>query len=423
MIVFVALGVALPAWAVDMEYGGYWNTRAYTMDGFTGDGDDESMDFSKIDAEGHLWTRHFINDTTSWKNQVEFYVTWGDDLEGGGIGTAGSDYFCLLHSYVDVDTFIVDKDVHFRIGLQSFEVGRSLLFDDEFAGMIVSHETESAKYSLIGMKAFEGSTLAGEYEEDLEDLDVNFIGVTSEVTMMDEMLTVKPFVFYLFSEDARSWEATSGNKDLDVYYLGAELNYEFDAGKVWAVGIYEAGTAEAVDSNVEFDVNAYAVAFGGEYSMDDFGFHGQIIYASGDDDLLDDDVEAYTVPQGQDYIWSEIMGMGVFDDYGSNGSCGNAVSNLVAYNLGLSYDFSETFQLTGDLWYAEHAEANDELLNEDKLGTEVDLRGDWQINEDLSMILVGAYLFADDATTMDAMDDTDVYEIGMQLEFRFNSAN
>ena len=195
MIVFLALGMALPAWAVDLDYGGYWRTRAYTMDGFTGDSKDGALDFSKIDARGRLWTKHIINDETAWTNRIEFNVTWGDDLNGGGIGTDGTDYLRFKHSFVDLDTTVADKDLHFRIGLQGVRVGRNLLFNDDFAGMIVSHETDFAKYSLVWMKVFDGSTLSGEYEEDLEDLDVNFIGVTPEFTMMDEALTVKPFAF------------------------------------------------------------------------------------------------------------------------------------------------------------------------------------------------------------------------------------
>ena len=93
------------------------------------------------------------------------------------VGTDGTDYMRIKHSHVDLDTTVAGADLHFRLGLQPYRAARGMLFDDDFAGMILSHETDNANYQLIWMKVFEGATLAGEYEEDLEDLDVNFAGI------------------------------------------------------------------------------------------------------------------------------------------------------------------------------------------------------------------------------------------------------
>ncbi len=414
------IALSVPAFAVDMEYGGYWRTRAYTMDGFSGDSDDKSLDMSKVDARGRLWTKHIINDETSWTNRLEFNVIWGDEDHGGGIATDGTDYIRFKHSYVDLDTTVAETDFHLRIGLQGFEAAKGMLFDDDFAGLILSHEGDTATHKFIWMKVFEGSTLSGEYEEDLDDLDVDFIGLSSNFSFMDDALTLNTNAFYMASSDGREWSATTGNQDLDVFYLGADFNYNLNNGNLWGVFLYEGGSADVVNSSVEYDLSAYIAAIGAEIDLDPAGIHAQIFYASGDDDLSDTDSEGFYVPRGQSYYWAEIMGLGVFDYTASSGSPGDTISNIVAFNLGGSYVVSEDLSLTGDVWFAQHAETN-QLVTEEPLGTEIDLRVDYKLNEDLNLTVVGAYLFADDATNMGAEDETDVFEIGMQLSFAFST--
>jgi hypothetical protein len=410
----------LPAMAVDLEYGGYWRTRAYTMDGFTGDSEDKSLDMSKVDARGRLWTKHIVNEETSWTNRIEFNVIWGDEENGGGISTDGTDYIRFKHSYVDLDTQVADTDLHVRIGLQPFSAAKGMLFDDDFAGLIVSHKGDMATHNFIWMKVFEGATLSGEYEEDLEDLDVDFLGISSTFGLMNDALTLNTNLFYLASSDGREWSATTGNQDIDVFYLGLDFKYTLTSGNIWGVFLYEFGEAEVVNSNVEYDMNAYIAALGAEIDLDPVGIHTQVFYASGDDDLSDSDVEGFYVPRGQSYYWAEIMGLGVFDYTASNGSPADTISNVIAANIGASYKVSEDLSLTGDIWYARHAE-NNALVTEDVLGTEIDLRADYKLNDDLNLTVVGAYLFAGDATTMDAEDDSDVFEIGMQVSFAFST--
>ena len=411
---------AVPVFAVDTEYGGYWRTRAYTMDGFSGDSEDKSLDMSKVDARGRLWAKHLINDTTSWTNRIEFNVIWGDEEHGGGIATDGTDYIRFKHSYVDLDTTVVQTDLHWRIGLQGFEAAKGMLFDDDFAGMIISHEGNSSTHKFVWMKVFEGATLSGEYEEDLEDLDVDFLGLSSTFNFLDDALTLNTNVFYMVSEDGREWSATTGNEDINVYFLGVDFTYNLSQGNIWGVFLYEGGSADAVYSDVEYDMSAYIAAFGGQIDFDPVSLHGEVFYASGDDDLADTDSTAFYVPRGQSYYWSEIMGLGVFDYTGSNGSCSDTLSNMIAFNLGLDYEVSEDLILKADVWYAEHADTNS-AVTESVLGTEVNLRADYMVNEDMKVTIVGAYLFADDATTFNAEDESDIYEIGMQVSFKFST--
>ncbi len=433
--VLFCLSSVLPAFAADVEYGGQWRTRAFTIDGFSGDKDNDSRDYSAVDSRARIWFNFEINKETNWFNQVEINYIWGDEDNGGGIGTDGTDYLRWKHSYLDLDHDITDDiDTHFRVGLQPYALARGFLFDDDFAGLVATYTTPdgSMKFPLVWMKVFEGGTLSGseeneEAQEILEEYDVDFVGLAPELKFMDDELTVKPFGFYLTSSQAEGAEALTGNADIDVWFAGLEVELKLDETELWALGVYEFGEAEIVDTGDELDVDAYLVAAGIDHSIGDLGLHGTAFYATGDDDSLDNDETTFFVPYGQSYAWSEIMGEGIFDAYGaSNGAPGTAVSNVAAAGAGLSYKLSEKWSVRGDVWYAQLAESPEDL-DDDYLGTEVDLRFDYQVNDDVRLTLIGAYLFAGDATTWDyadgieADDDADPWEVGLMLTFRFSS--
>jgi len=384
------------------------------------------MTLSAVDMRGRLWVKYVLNRALSWTTRVEFNIKWGDEDHGGGIGTDGTDFLRWKHTYVDWTTEPMDGlDLNFRIGLQDVSVARGYLFDDDFAGLKLWYQGDNFILPLVWMKAHEGYSIAGDdldADDALEakdEFDVDFIGLNPKFFFDD--FTVNPFVFYLMSDDAHYWDATTGNTELSVAYLGLDLDYAPDWGHLWLDGIYSFGTADTIVEDIDFDIASFLVGGGVELFLDDFGVHGQAFYASGDDDLEDEDMTAFIVPQGQFYTWSEIMGEGVFDSYGaSNGSPGTALTNIWAANLGASFQATDTLKLTGDLWYAELVEEN-ELIEDKELGTEANLALDWAVNPDMNLTLVGAYLFAGDATTMGAEEEADPWEVGLQLSFRFTT--
>ena len=78
----------------------------------------------------------------------------------------------------------------------------------------------------------------------------------------------------------------------------------------------------------------------------------------------------------------------------------------------------EKLSLTGDLYYA--ALPEDDVNGEDTLGFEVDLVATYQLVEGMSIDLVGAYLFADDATALDDNGNKDdPWEVGTRLSLSF----
>jgi hypothetical protein len=129
------------------------------------------------------------------------------------------------------------------------------------------------------------------------------------------------------------------------------------------------------------------------------------------------------------YYWSEIMGLGIFDNRASTNAPGDAIFNLMAFNIGTTYKFDQIpLSLSADLWYAKRDEdvlftpdaaRPDLVVGEKDLGTELDLKATYQLVEGLNLDVVGAYLWAGDATSLDGKNKKDPYEVGARLSLSF----
>jgi hypothetical protein len=171
-----------------------------------------------------------------------------------------------------------------------------------------------------------------------------------------------------------------------------------------------------------YDFGAYLFAVGASAPVGPASVHGQFFTLSGDDDNADMDMDAFWVPRGQCYYWSEIMGNGTFDEQTpANVPKYNALSNIMAANVGVSFKATPKLKLTADLWYAKLNE--DDANKENVLGTEVDFKATYKIMDNLNLDFVAAYLFTGDAiyTKVNATDpeQENIYEIGTRLSLSF----
>jgi hypothetical protein len=252
-----------------------------------------------------------------------------------------------------------------------------------------------------------------------------------------ENFSLNPFLVYGYSRDGdrnaanafSTYGANAGtgpagfaNDDgIGVYWIGANADATLGAFNLWATAIYVGGELQSNDTK-DVDVKAWTAMVGASVPLGPASLHGQFLYASGDDDEDDADYEAYFgvdgAGAGWSYYWAEIMGNGRFDAQASAGSNANP-SNLWFANIGASIKPMEKLKLTGDLWYASKPE--DDLVTDEKnLGVEIDLVATYQLVEGLNIDLVGAYLFADDATAVDDNgNEDDPWEVGTRLSISF----
>ena len=112
------------------------------------------------------------------------------------------------------------------------------------------------------------------------------------------------------------------------------------------------------------------------------------------------------------------MGSGVFDNQVSAGSCDMFVSNVLVANIGTTINPTDKLSISLDLWYAKLDEKNS--FGEDELGLEADIKVTYQLVEGLNLDIVGAYLFAGDAVSIEANgNENDPYEFGTRLSLSF----
>ncbi|MDD2390389.1 MAG: hypothetical protein PHP23_11730 [Desulfobacterales bacterium] len=400
----LVVAFTVPASALENEFGGYWRTRAFMQKNFDGEDVASTQDVTRVDTRSRIYYTAKINDNLKFVNKFEFNSVWGDTV-GGDIGADGNT-LVVKNSYADFNY----ADMNFKVGIQGRVLARGIIFDDDFSGAVVTYKGDGFQIPFIWMKAYEGGTV--------DTADVDYYAVAPSFNLSDAM-TITPYVLYVKSGDANSWAAggMAGYDTVDLYYLGVDFDAKFDAASVWFTGIYETGSADVIATGNSDDVSAYVFTVGAGYDLDAMNLHGQIFYASGQDlTSTSTDQEAFFVPAGQSYYWAEIMGLGILDNQASAGSCGDTVSNLIAYNLGASFKAMDNVTLKADLWYAELAEDN--AAGDTDLGTEFDLVATVKLMDNLNLDLVGAYLFAGDATYKGA-DDADPYEIGSRLSLSF----
>ncbi len=392
VVFFVAvLGLALtaPAFALEHEFGGYWRVRMYNNTNFDGVDNDVSREgeVQLADTRTRLYYTAIINDNLKFVNKFEMDAVWGDDSSYGDIGADGK-VIEVKNTYIDFNY----GDASIQLGTQGQTIQRGFMFDDDFSGITIGMAGATAIY----MKAIEDAKNDGSPSDSPSD------GV--QVWHLN----------YAFGQDALKITPNVTYEDLpygdEYYFLGLDVDGSAGGLGYWATFIYEGGDYE------DMDVSAYLIGAGVDLAVSDaMSINFEAFYATGDDD--DDEINAFTAPAGQSYYWSEIMGLGIFDDYTSNGSCADGISNVMAANVGASLNVTEKLTLALDLWYAQLAE--DDANGNTDLGTEVDLNLAYTIIEGLRLHAVAAYLFAGDATTGGVSDDANPFEIGAQFSIKF----
>lgn len=432
VLLFAALLVVaftVPASAFDSEFGGLWRTRWYVQGNFTGNEDVEGIPGSTvtfevnpdtgviepttgvgiaksvnvIDTRTRLYYTAIFSDNFRFVNRFEFNVTWGGS-PGGGIGTDGTGIFRIKNSYADMRL----GTTRWTVGLQGAVLARGFLFDDDFAGLIARYQpgtTGDMLVPFIWAKVKEGqitkvtpaTTAIGAND------DTNLFGLYPFFPMGN--MTFNPYVFYLHN---------NLGEDNDQYWLGIDFDAKFDAWSLFLSGIYQSG-----DLSSAADISAYLLAGGFNVPFGGFGLHGEAFYATGEKDgLTDGTQDAFTGIPGQSYYWAEIMGLGIFDNNASFGAPGNKISDILAVNLGVDFTPSDMWKIKADLWYANLAE--DDVNGNADLGTELDIVLTYKLIENMNLDLVGAYLFAGDATNANiATSGSDPYEVGLRLQFTF----
>jgi hypothetical protein len=361
--------------AFESKFGGYWRTRMLTTIDMAGT---DAGSLSYVDTRTRLYYTAIFNENFKFVNKFEFNNTWGDG-NGGDVGADGTSIFKIKNSYADFKLGAATL----KVGTQGATIARGFLFADDFSGIVAVIPAGNVTLPLAWVKVDDEDKGGKAYDRDYY--------AAMPIIKVTDAVTLNPYLIYDKAE----------GEDWNNYYAGIDVDVKMDAFSAWGTGIYEFGEI------VNIDTSAFLVAGGASAGP----VHGQVFYASGQD-ATDSDRTAFVSPTGASYYWSEIMGLGMFDQNTSNGSPADHISNVWAANVGFSVAPMDKLSLGADVWYA--ALVEDDAAGNTELGTEFDVTASYKIYDNLKLDVVAAYLLAGDATA-----DDDPIELGAQLSLSF----
>jgi hypothetical protein len=418
----LVIAFCVPASALENVFGGYWRVRGYKMKDFSGKSDGD-LDTTQTTTRTRLYYTAVLNDNLKLVNKFEMDAVFGE--QGSGYGDLGADGVKVevKNSYADFNL----GPTNWKLGVMGGAIGRSLVFDNDFSGAQVVYRGMDNNWWLRGswIKPYEAYT-NGSGNTSLNKEDYDAVALESMFKLGD-LGELRPYGVYSWSQRFQGAAAINGvsrlpdGNDASIYWLGLDTDLTLGSVALYGSVAYSGGTIDGQDGAQDTDLKGYVVVVGADVPLGPATLHTKNFYASGDaaEPERGSDVNGY-VGLSDSFYWSEIMGFGTFDDVAvSAGSPGDKLTNIWAISLGATIKPFDKLSIRGDVWYAEKPE-DDPITDDDKLGVEADLRINYELVEGLNLELVGAYLWADDATsTDDDGNDEDPYEIGFQTSLSF----
>jgi hypothetical protein len=416
LAVMLFFAFTVPASALENIFGGFWRTRMYQQRNFDGDNLD-TQDNVLVDTRTRLYYTAKLNDNLKFVNKFEFDTVWGS---AAGFGRVGTDAVAIeiKNSYADFNL----GPVNVLVGAQDFYLARGFIADEDGVGMKVVYKVnDSIVLPFAWQRMYDGND-AG-VGEDRTRGDIDLYVFAPGITLSKDV-SIRPIYVFAHAQDGAVFStvvpayAAGTFNNINISMAGLDFDAKLGPASLWFTGIKQFGDIQLAAGGNIIDVEGYLLAAGGNFNFGKADIHGQAFFATGEENgVADGEISAFLTTGTTSYYWAEIMGSGVFDNQVSAGSCDMFVSNVLAANIGTTITPTDKLSVSFDLWYAKLDEEN--AFGEDELGLETDVKITYQLVEGLSLDVVGAYLFAGDATSADGKNNKDPYEFGTQLSLSF----
>jgi hypothetical protein len=251
-------------------------------------------------------------------------------------------------------------------------------------------------------------------------------------------------------------DGTTGTVDEDDFYLlMGEFGMSFDLVSFDIIAGINFGEKKFEDQG-DLDYKGYMFQGKVSVALDMATLRAKFIYASGDDEEIVTDGEGNVQSIGEDNFrgmsgmavsWGpEILTNGYFynqdallNQIGGAPGGDESPNNLWAVGVGADFKPTDTTTISIDAYYMGMVEDRSvgcdptvDSCDEDEIGIEIDARLTQKIYDNLTLNVVGAYLFAEDGYGFygDTDDDTaaieyqeasgdDAYTVGIGLDYKF----
>jgi hypothetical protein len=444
-LIAVAALVA-PTYAAEMNINGINRIKFISAENLDGNDDtDDNDNFVKQRLRMYFTSVASENLKVVYKNEIDF--EWGDnsfnsgDTTRGGGGRLGGDQVNLETKNIYMEFMVPDTPLKATLGLQGVTLHK---------GWFISDDISAARFDLnfdpVSVMAYWGIANDQDFTDASDDVWQAVASGAYKAENLDARLS--------FGYEKGQDDPTYANvKSDDFFLVMGELNMSFDMFSFFVIGAANFGERDGDNSvagkALDRDYSGYMFHAGVNFALDMATIRAQAFYASGDDEeTYDSDGDGvddtrvntdddFRTMSGQTFSWAEIVSDGYFweansnmtqissvgQDYNPPGhSASNHPSNVIALDLGADFKPTDTTTISADIWYITMVE--DRTVggsDEDDVGIEIDAKVVQKVYDNLDLLIVGAYMIANDGYGTDALDNSgdDAYVIGMGLNYKF----
>ena len=357
--------------------------------------------------------------------------------------------------YFDFQLPFAEKKSRVRIGLQPIDVNY-WLWKETVGAVKLYGEAGSLDYKLAWMRGYEAD-VSSERDADLRnDQDaiygrLNFkpkVGIDVGLLALYQWNNIdkadQTVAGLSYTIDPKDWELSKlpKNVDMSVISLGTDGKFNADPFFVKWDLIYQTGsidqaitqdlegTARAID---DYDVDAYFLHADLGIKMGKSTLTYTFWYASGDDDPLDDDLEAFLCTDVDIFNNIVLMEGGYSDDDYFTERPYLLDRGLIMNKLALDYQATKKTKLgiagmyimtAEDIEYT--ANATGASVSENDIGFEIDAYIKYKLFKNVELAVNAGYLFADDAmdyfevdSIQDGSSDEDIWRSDMRIRYKF----
>lgn len=343
-------------------------------------------------------------------------VSWGNGASGkeGGFGLSGDGVNQETRfAYADFAIPGLSKNQRIVAGLQPVKINK-WVWKETAAGLSYKGKYGDAKWELGWYRGETGTS--GNNEDDAKDDDYFVAKVSGKV-----MEGVNFGLFGIYKD--AGYEAAYHEYDTkhehpvyfndEIYYIG--LTGDMKSGAFFGDFdlVYETGEVEVDEGHGDLDRSAYLgnITLGYKFN-DQFKLYANVLYASGDDDPDDDDIENFSSIDVDAQIGIIFFEEGLLGDGDRFVSDSPYIQDkgLINYALTGEYQVDDKNHVRAAVRYLMTAEdfekkmGNGRVEEDDSVGTEFDLWYTYKYNKNLKLVLNAAYLLADDAADLMTKD-------------------
>ena len=322
----------------------------------------------------------------------------------------GGDTVNLETKNVYLEFMVPDTPLKATMGLQGITLHKGWFISDDAGGARFD-----ANFDPISITAY-WAGLGGLFQDDstttalgenTDASDDNWQIVASGAYKAENMDARLSFAYERRPNDTTSADKPDSN---DLFMLMGEFGMSFDMVSFDVIAASNFGDVD--DGDTSRDYSGFMLAGNVDIALDMATIRVMGFYTSGDDEKLvdadgdgiketavgdDDDFQTLT---GRTFSWAEIISDGYTYDRNSSllqAGSDKGPSNMWALGVGVDLKPTDTTTIKLDAYYIGLVEdrtiAGDK---EDEIGVEIDARLTQKIYDNLSLTIIGAYLFAED---------------------------